>query len=219
MKKGNSRFDFLAHKYNAMVDNTFSKFHPVPSEDTTSQSETEGEAEEKCFRIRISAKHLTLVSPVFKSFLLGGWKESSTFLETGSAELTVSGWDLEAFLVVMQMIHSQHKKIPRKVSLELFAKITVIADYYKCKDAIGFFSDVWLDDLERNPELQNNLACRFSRDQMLWMWITWLFRRDEHFKRATAVAIKYSKTQISSLGLPLPARLISKWAWGLGLSH
>lgn len=199
-----------------MVDNTFSKVSQViPSEDTMSQSETEGEAEEKCFRIRVSAKHLTLVSPVFKSFLLGGWKESSTFLETGSTELIVSGWDLEAFLVVMQMIHSQHKKIPRKVSLELFAKITVIADYYKCKDAIGFFSDVWLDDLDSNSDLQNKIACTFSRDLMLWLWISWMFRRAEQFEQSTAVAIKYSKAQITSLGLPLPARLISKWGFKL----
>ncbi|PCH07177.1 Hypothetical protein PENO1_013250 [Penicillium occitanis (nom. inval.)] len=197
-----------------MVDNMPSEVPEVSNQNSTQQSETEEEAEEEaeeaCFRIKVSAKHLTLSSPVFKSLLLGGWKESSTFLDRGSTELAVSGWDLEAFLIVMWMIHSQHKKIPRKVSLELFVKITVIADYYKCKDAIGFFSDVWLDDLERNSELQNNLACKFSRDQMLWMWITWLFRRGEQFKQSTAVAIKYSKTQISSLELPLPARLIDQ---------
>lgn len=185
----------------------------VSGQDSTQQSEAEEEAEEECFRIKVSAKHLTLSSPVFKSLLLGGWKESNTFLDTGSTELAVSGWDLEAFLVVMRMIHSQHKKIPRRVSLELFAKITVIADYYKCNDAIGFFSDVWLDDLESNADLQNTLACTFSRDQMLWMWISWLFRRKEKFRQSTAVAVKYSKIQISSLGLPLPVKLIGKWGF------
>lgn len=198
-----------------MVDHIFSKVLRVLYEKTRPQSETEEEeeAEENCFRIRVSAKHLTLVSPVFKSLLLGGWKESSTFLQTGSTELIVSGWDLEAFLVVMQMIHNQHTKIPRKVSLELFAKISVIVDYYKCKDAIGFFSDVWLDDLDSNSELRNKLACTFSRDLVLWLWISWIFRRAEQFRKATAVAIKYSKAQISSLGLPLPARLISEWGF------
>jgi hypothetical protein len=198
-----------------MVDKVLSGVPEVSGQDSTQQSEAEEETEEACFRIKVSAKHLTLSSPVFKSLLLGGWKESSTFLDTGSTELAVSGWDLEAFLIVMRMIHSQHKKIPRRVSLELFAKITVIADYYKCNDAIGFFSDVWLDDLESNADLQKNLACTFSRDQMLWMWITWLFRRMEKFKQSTAVALKYSKTQISSLGLPLPVKLVGKWGFEL----
>lgn len=201
-----------------MADIVPSKDTEKSGQDSTQQSETEEEeaaAEEECFRIRVSAKHLILASPVFKSLLLGGWKESSTFLDKGSTELTVSGWDLEAFLVVLRMIHSQNKEIPRKVSLELFAKITVIADYYKCKDAIGFFSDVWLDDLESNSDLRNSLADTFSRELMLWMWISWFFRRVEQFKKATAVASKYSKIRISSLGLPLPAKLIGKWGFEL----
>jgi len=175
-----------------MTDIALSQDTEMSTQDSVQQSETEEEAEEEeCFRIKVSAKHLTLSSPVFKSLLLGGWKESSVFLDTGSTELTVSGWDLEAFLIVMWMIHSQHQKIPRKISLELFAKITVIADYYKCHDAIRFFSDVWLDSMEGNSDLQDDLACTFSRDLILWMWIMWLFRRDEHFKRSTAVAVKY----------------------------
>lgn len=183
------------------------------NEDTTPQSKVEEEAtEENWFRIRVSAKHLILVSPVFKSFLVGGWKESSKFLHTGCTELTVSGWDLEAFLIVMRIIHNQHTEIPRKVSLELFAKISVIVDYYKCKDAIGFFADVWLDDLNGNLELRNKIACTFSRDLVLWLWISWMFRRSDQFQKYTAVAIKYSKTQISSLGLPIPTRLIGEWA-------
>lgn len=184
-------------------------YHRLERRESAIRSLAGGEDWNRKRVIRVSAKHLTPVSPVFKSFLFGGWKESSTFLETGSTELIVSGWDLEAFLVVMQMIHSQHKKIPRKVNLELFAKITIIADYYKCKDAIGFFSDVWLDDLNSNSDLQNRIACTFSRDLMLWLWISWMFRRAEQFKQSTAVAMKYSKAQITSLGLPLPARLIS----------
>lgn len=147
-----------------------------------------------------------------KAFSWVAGRKSSTFLETGSTDLMVPGWDLEAFLLVMRMIHSQHNKIPRKVSLELMAKICVIADYYKCKDAIGFFANVWLEDLDSDSELQNKIACTFNRDLMLWLWISWMFRRREPFRKATAVAVKYSKTQISSLGLPLPARLISKWA-------
>ncbi|EED18699.1 hypothetical protein TSTA_124260 [Talaromyces stipitatus ATCC 10500] len=173
----------------------------VPSQDNAQESETEVEVEEEeCFRIRVSAKHLTLASPVFKSMLVGGWKESNTFLNKGSTELAVHGWDPEAFLIFLRILHCRNKEVPRKVSLELFAKIAVLADYYGCRDAMEFFTSVWYD------ETPGDLI--WNRDLMLWLCIAWVFKRSEAFRSATQVSILNSTTRISSLGLPLPAKLI-----------
>ena len=163
--------------------------------------EIEEETDEECPRIRASAKHLTLASPVFKSLLLGGWKESSSFLDKGSTELTVSGWDLEAFLVFLRVIHCRNKEVPREVSLELLAKIAVLVDYYACKDALDFFAGVWFESRE--------VSIHRHRDLMLWLCIVWVFQKPEEFQKLTALVILDSKTSISGLGLPLPAKLIS----------
>ncbi|KAH3499037.1 hypothetical protein KXV55_008470, partial [Aspergillus fumigatus] len=58
-----------------------------------------------CFRVQVSAKHLVLASPVFKEILKGGWKESLTYLQTGSVEITADSWDIEAFLILLHIIH------------------------------------------------------------------------------------------------------------------
>jgi hypothetical protein len=56
-------------------------------------------------RIQVSAKHLMLASPVFKKALTGKWKEGSTFVGTGSVEITTEGWDVEAFLILLRILH------------------------------------------------------------------------------------------------------------------
>ncbi|GKT61104.1 hypothetical protein ColTof3_08443 [Colletotrichum tofieldiae] len=47
----------------------------------------------------------------------------------------------------MNVIHVQARDVPRKVSLEMLAKIAVIVDYYKCHNAIHFFSQTWVENL------------------------------------------------------------------------
>lgn len=188
------------------VDDVSSKV----SKTSTQKSETEGETkeeqeQEECFRIRVSAKHLTLASPVFKSLLLGGWKESSTFFDKGSLELVVSGWDLDAFLIFLRALHCQNKEVPRKIDAELFAKIAVLVDYYRCRDAMGFFADAWYS------KLQGKIYLSAYRDLILWLCISWDFKIPEEFKRAITRAIDNEKRKISSLGLPIPANLIGKY--------
>lgn len=56
-------------------------------------------------RIQVFAKHLMLASPVFKKALTGKWKEGSTFVGTGSVEITTEGWDVEAFLILLRILH------------------------------------------------------------------------------------------------------------------
>jgi hypothetical protein len=53
-------------------------------------------------RIQVSAKHLMLASPVFKKTLTDKWKEGSTFVGTGSVEITTESWDVEAFFMLLE---------------------------------------------------------------------------------------------------------------------
>ncbi|KAJ6003689.1 hypothetical protein N7522_006381 [Penicillium canescens] len=97
--------------------------------------------------LSIWKKHLTLASPVFKETLMNGWKESVTPLQQGSIEMTTSGWDLESYLILLKIINFQHDKIPQKLSLNMLAKITVIADYYGCKKVLSDSLVMWIENL------------------------------------------------------------------------
>ncbi|KAJ5424577.1 hypothetical protein N7445_010550 [Penicillium cf. griseofulvum] len=153
-------------------------------------------------RIKVSAKHLTFASSVFKNILTGGWKESFTYLQKGSVEITAESWDTEAFLILLRAIHGQYYYIPRKLTLEMLAKVAVIADYYECKTALYIMKDIWIDNLEENiPPI-------VSRDLILWLWIAWFFQLPSQFKMSSLIAISRSDDCVFSFGLPIPTNVI-----------
>ncbi|GIC87613.1 uncharacterized protein Aud_003998 [Aspergillus udagawae] len=153
-------------------------------------------------RIQVSAKHLMLASPVFKKALTGKWKEASTFVGTGSVEMTTESWDIEAVLILLRILHCQHHKLPKRVSLELAAKIAILADYYECNDLVGFIRGAWITCL------REELPSTYSRNLILWLWVAWYFNIPMKFKKATSIAMSQSKDEINALQLPIPARII-----------
>ncbi|KAI9373347.1 hypothetical protein BJX61DRAFT_533196 [Aspergillus egyptiacus] len=158
--------------------------------------------EKNCFRVRVSAKHLIFASPVFKSILKGGWKEGVAFLQEGSVEITAESWDVGAFLILLRAIHGQHYDIPRKLSLEMLAKVAVIADYYDCKPALYIMFDIWVNALEEK------IPGSYCRELILWLWISWFFRLPNQFMQVTSIAMAQADDRISNLGLPIPDRII-----------
>ncbi|KAJ5775855.1 uncharacterized protein N7511_000866 [Penicillium nucicola] len=153
-------------------------------------------------RIQVSAKHLIFASSVFKKILTGGWKENITYLQKGSVEITTESWDTEAFLILLRAIHGQYYYIPRKLTLEMLAKVAVIADYYECKTALFIMKDIWIDNLEES------IPPTVSRDLILWLWIAWFFQLHSQFKRSTLITMSQSDGWVVSFGLPIPANVI-----------
>ncbi|KAL5051957.1 hypothetical protein BDW71DRAFT_213009 [Aspergillus fruticulosus] len=154
-------------------------------------------------QIQVSARHLALGSPVFDRMLHGNWKEGREFKEKGSIVLVVDSWDVDAFLVVLYILHSQLLKLPRKVSIEQLAKIAVIADYYDCQ-SVRFFGSLWVRCLPRKPP-----ASPYDfRDIMLGLWISYFFGNALTFSAYSRAAIEQSAYSISSLGLPIPSTII-----------
>lgn len=134
--------------------------------------------------------------------------KSFTFVTKGSLEIKVDSWDIGAFIVFMKIIHCRLNAIPRKLNLELLSKVAVLADYYGCLDIMGIFKGIWID------QLQKNLPTSHCRDLLLWLWISWAFRAHDLFQKATLTAMEQSDRSITSLGLPIPEKIIgmdSRW--------
>ena len=136
---------------------------------------------------------------------------SKTFTEANKDEadglyhILAEDWDAEAFLIVMQIIHGRNKQVPRKITLELLAKIAVIEDYYIFGEALDMFKDLWFQNVE-----QTGVPTTHCRDLVLWIWATWVFNVEKQFEQATMVAIKHGKDVIPTLGLPLPPRIMGR---------
>ncbi|KAF2810992.1 uncharacterized protein BDZ99DRAFT_508368 [Mytilinidion resinicola] len=138
-------------------------------------------------KYRVSSSHLRLASPKFESMLSGSnWKEGIPNEKDGRFYISVEDWDSEAFLILLNVLHLHHRKVPRSVSLELLAKITVLVDCYDCAEAAELWTERWIDRVKDTTPFP------------------WVLKLPQEFAQTTAVAIKQStQAELSTLGLPI----------------
>ncbi|KAH8126612.1 hypothetical protein LI328DRAFT_166021 [Trichoderma asperelloides] len=157
-------------------------------------------------QFRLSSRHLSLASPVFSAMLHGGWKESAGLVkqpeqvtkkemrETHSEELqlryeiSATEWNAEAFLLLMNIIHGHHRKVPH---------------YYKCHESIEVFAHLWVD------KLSSDLPTSYGRESMIWLFVSWVYSNTSVFEKMTGLAMKEGKGSLETMCLPLPPILIS----------
>ena len=171
----------------------------LPSEPTESEDEE--------IHYLVSSSHLILASPWFRRVLTTkafteSWKDSTD----GRYHIQASDWDAEALLILLSIFHLRTRQVPRAVSLEMLAKLAVLVDYYELENAEVMERDVkeWITNLRRSVAIPPS----YCRDLMLWICVSQVFRMQEEFTRATAVAIKTSKGLIQTLDLPIQQKVI-----------
>lgn len=162
---------------------------------------TPKEVFEICFQL--SSRHLILSSVYFRKIFHGRWKES-TISSDGFYTIDASEWDVEALLILMNIIHGRVRRVPRSISLEMLAKIAVIVDYYDCHEVVELFVHYWVENLRQS------LPNKFDRDLYLWLTVSWVFSQEDLFEMATKVAIEESKEPIQTLKLPIPSNIVGK---------
>jgi hypothetical protein len=52
--------------------------------------------------------------------------------------------DPDAFLIILNVVHSRHRQLPGKVSLEMLTRISVLVDKYQMVEAVEVFSSGWI---------------------------------------------------------------------------
>ncbi|KAK3382141.1 hypothetical protein B0T24DRAFT_564082 [Lasiosphaeria ovina] len=151
-------------------------------------------------RIKVSSKHLTLASRVFKSKLAASPGTQSD----GRVHLTFGDglFDPKAVTAVLNAVHARGRKVPRAVDLETLANITLVVDKFGLLDAIDVYADRWVD------ALLDSLPAAHPRDLTLWVYISHVFRRADVFKTATKLVAAHATGPIRDLGLPLREKLI-----------
>lgn len=177
---------------------------PAPIEGPAAKEKIHEPLVKSCFYIQVSANHLIFSSSVFKRILTGSWKEGITYLQKGSVEVTAESWDIEAFLILLRAIHNKYSHIPRKLTLEMLAKVAVIADYYECKEAVYIMTDIWINNLEER------IPTTYSRDLILWLWVSCFFQLRSQFREITSTVMSRSGNLISGWGLPICDKVIGK---------
>lgn len=168
---------------------------------STSDAEPDNEED---IHYRVSSRHLMLASPWFKRLLKKErWSESARNERDGFFHITAAEWDAEAFLILLNIFHIRNRKVPRTVSLEMLAKIAVLADYYECHEVLELFTTMWLECLKKSSPIRQV----YDRYLVLWICISWVFDVKDFFAQATAIVVQKSDESLRTLGLPIPAKV------------
>jgi hypothetical protein len=163
--------------------------------------------EERQIHFHVCAGNLMSASPWFNRLLKkNGWMESNWNPEVRWFHISAEDWDEEAFVVLMNIFHLRNKRVPRAITVDMLAKIAVLADYYECGDSIQLLVDIWVPDLEKKFPIPSV----YGRDLILWTWISWALRLPELFKHTTTIVIKQSIEPVRNPGLPIPSWITGK---------
>lgn len=193
-------------------------FAPLPKtpDAANPQTITGGSEAKPEVRIKVSGKHLSMASPMFERIISGNSKERVQTNGTPSVEIYVEGLDLEVFLILMNILHYKPQELPAQASVELVAKLGILADYYECVSVVRFYAVNWMTPtlMEMVP---STIGDTCMRDLMVRLWISWIFDLPEAFKYYSETLVQNSRGSIGLLGLPMPGRIISGFGFTVRL--
>lgn len=142
-------------------------------------------------RMRVSSKHLTLGSKVFRAMFRGSWAEASLSSSSRDSprQLATSDWDAKALAIVLDAMHGRFRHIPKDVNLVLLARIATIVDYYQCYESMELISNLWLS---QQSVTQENID-GYSKSSLLLLYVAWVFESDVLFTAVARRVLRYGQ--------------------------
>lgn len=123
--------------------------------------------------------------------------------DDGLCKWTLDGlFDVEAFRIVLLIIHGQTQDVPKRISLRLLSEISAVVDDLKCRDALWFFAKTWLRD--RRLRLPKDV----SRELFDWIFVASVFDESSIFSTTTCIAIRKTTGPVEDYDLPIIPRVI-----------
>ncbi|KAJ0421383.1 hypothetical protein BJY00DRAFT_311995 [Aspergillus carlsbadensis] len=157
----------------------------------------------KDHRIRVSSKKLIGPSPFFRAALTGGWKETAAFQESRYMDVGAPDWDIDALLVVMRLLHNNPRKLPKRPSFELLTGVSIIADYYLCRDYVLRYEDRWKNTLLQSIPSRVDVGTLITG-----LWVALFFGSSVDFRAFSIDLLERSDGALDSGGLPLPQNIL-----------
>lgn len=105
---------------------------------------------------------LTILSPVFKAMLAGGFREAGATI----SKIPLPDDDPNALLLLLRIAHLKFKDLPNKLSFRELYRLAVVCDKY---DAIGTVRPFW--DKYGAPFLTHMQEQGYEE----WLYIAWAF--------------------------------------------
>ncbi|KAF7169069.1 hypothetical protein CNMCM5623_001901 [Aspergillus felis] len=174
------------------------------TEENDEQEEPNNSEKDQRVHMIVSSKHLKLACPVYRRMFSEPWREARILAAGKRFEIQSEFEDIEAMLILMNIIHGRGSKVPREVTLDKLVEIAVLVDYYECHEAVDVMAEIWMD------KLVGSMPFTYGKGIVWWIFISWVFQRPSAFTLATKIAATQSQQRVDPDGLPIPQRILDK---------
>ncbi|RFU36319.1 hypothetical protein B7463_g112, partial [Scytalidium lignicola] len=151
----------------------------------------------------VSSRHMMLASQQFQTILSGNTNEAITLRTKGHVSIPLAA-DLDAMIILLNIIHGASRKVPRQVSLEVLGKLAVLVRSFGMLGTVQFFSDTWIENQ------REGLPRSYNEDVLPLTFIFWVFDRPSEFKNMTRLAQRECDEKLDEdVGdIPIPHKII-----------
>lgn len=155
----------------------------------------------------VSSRHMMHASEQFHRILSGNYNEGITLRNKGHVVIPLSA-DLDAMIILLNIIHGSSRKVPRQVSFDVLKKLAVLVCELGMLETVQFFSDTWIDNFQRL-----GLPTCYNDNVLPLVYIFWAFDRSSEFRDMTRIAQRESDENLEkSVGdIPIPHSIIGKY--------
>lgn len=130
----------------------------------------------------VSSRHMMLASRYFETILGGDFPHAITLRTRGHVTIPVDE-DLDSMIILLHIIHGAGRKVPRQVSLDELSKLAILVSKYEILSTVEFFSDTWIDNLQRG-----GLPKAYNENVLPLVYVFWVFDRPDEFRDMTRLA-------------------------------
>jgi hypothetical protein len=154
----------------------------------------------------VSSRHMMLASQYFQTFLSGNFNEAITLRTKGHVSIPLSA-DLDAMIILLNIVHGASRKVPRQVSLEELSKLAVLVSGFGMLETVQFFSDTWIDNFQ-----QEGLPKSYNENVLPLLFVFWVFDRPAEFKNMTRLTQRECEKTLDEdvQDVPIPHSIIGK---------
>ncbi|KAG0649945.1 hypothetical protein D0Z07_3555 [Hyphodiscus hymeniophilus] len=152
----------------------------------------------------VSSRHIMLASKYFESLLSGDSDEATMLRSKKHVSIALSA-DLDAMVILLNIVHGVSRKVPRQVNLETLRKVATLVSALGMIDAVQFFSDTWIDEFQRK-----GLPTAYNEKVIALLFVFWVFDRPAEFRNMTKIAQRECDENLDEhvQDIPIPCSII-----------
>lgn len=146
----------------------------------------------------VSSAHLKLSSRYFNSLLSDRWSGARDSTGGGLITIAVNDCKPHTLRLILNIIHGHTRRIPREITLDQLAELSVAVDFFQCVEAVELAAQMWIETLK--PQV----PAKWSSMIPTWIMISSVFNDEDVLSQVSKIAAEEGTGPLSTTGLPIP---------------